>query len=99
MNVHSVFYGGQAKLVGRSVTHSAFHAAARHPSREAVVIVIAALLAFRCWSSTKLASPNHQCFIEEPALFQVLDQRRDPLIAGNRQFAMPINDIAMPVKS
>ena len=46
MDMHTVFHSRQTKLIRCSVTDPAFHAAASHPRGEAIVIMVAAHLAF-----------------------------------------------------
>ncbi len=66
-----------------------FDAAASQPHREAVVVMVATVAAFRDWRATELAAPHDQRFVEQAAAFQVAKQRRDRLLdltaeAGDR---------------
>jgi len=58
--------------VVRSAVHVAFfEPAAGHPQRKAMPVVIAAILALRNRQAAKYAGPEHDGFIEQPALLEV----------------------------
>ena len=62
----------QADLVGRAVGHAALDAAAGHPDREAVGVVVAAVAALAHRRAAELAAPDHQRRVEQAAPLQVL---------------------------
>ena len=76
MNVHLVANDAKAKLVRFAVAETALHAAAGHPHRETIGIVIAAEYlalggaAFTERRPSKLAAPNDQSFVEQTTLSQ-----------------------------
>src|SRR5262245_42185158 len=82
VNMHGFFHGLVTELVGGAVDVAAVDAAAREPHREAVRIVVASgRLAgvarfgqFDHRRSTEFAAPDHQRFVEKPALLKVLEK-------------------------
>jgi phytoene dehydrogenase-like protein len=87
--------GAVTELVGRAVGHAAAHAAACHPDGEALRIVVATIATLRERRAPKLAGPQQQRVIEEPARLEVADERGDLLVGSfpnhqvrhNRPFA------------
>src|SRR5205807_3944656 len=76
-----VFRDAVAEFVGLTVNDAGLNAAAGHPDRETVRMMVAAKehraaarLVHR--GATEFAAPNHQRFFEQAALLQVPDQRR-----------------------
>ena len=68
-----------AEVVGLAVADAALDAAARHPDREALdVVVTAVALGHR--RATELAAPDDERFVEHPALLEVRDQGSARLI-------------------
>ena len=94
--VHSILDCGEPELVGGSVAKSGLHTAACHPDRVAVVIVIAAFGTFGGRSSAKLSAPDDECVFQQTAALEVLQQRRDPLVAGFGEFGVPVDDVVVP---
>ena len=97
VNVDLVFDGLEAELVGRAVDVAALDAAAGQPHREAVVVMVAAvhLALIRARSrqldgrrAAELAAPDDQRVVEHPALFQILQEGADGLVALPAQLAM-----------
>ena len=82
VDVDAVFHGREAELVGGAVDRAPLHAAAGHPHREAVGIVVAARLPFSLAERhpAELPSPDDERRVEEAALFEVGEQRRDRLV-------------------
>ena len=65
-----------AEIVGRAVAHAALYPRAHHPAGEAVRVVIAArgaVLPRR--HAAELRRPQHERIFEQPALFEVGEQR------------------------
>ena len=60
VDVDAILDGVQADVVGRAVADAALDAAAGHPDREAVGIVIAAVAALAHRRAAELAAPDHQ---------------------------------------
>src|SRR5262245_46217517 len=88
--VHHVLYRLVAKLIGRAVYVAALDSAAGQPNRKTVRIVIAAdvLLVLYDRQPTHLPAPVYERRIEEPALLEVLHERRRrpvALLAAHRQ--------------
>ena len=73
---------GKSEFVGLAQGETRLHAAAGHPHRHRVDMVIAAdsLANFAHRSAPELAPPDHQRVLEQAARFQVLDQSRTGLI-------------------
>jgi len=84
MHMHRIGGDIEAKLIGAPVTRAAFHAAAREPHGERVLVMIASRLrllavaadALRERRAAKFPGPDHQRVVEHPALLQVGNQRR-----------------------
>ena len=74
MNRHTVFNRLEAELIRSAVNESTFDSAPSENHCETVRIVIPAGAAFRNWSATELATPQHQSFIEFAAALQIPNQ-------------------------
>ena len=74
MDVHSVFNGIVAILVGCPVRHPAFDAASSHPHGVAVRVVIAAVSSLGDRRPAKFASPEDQRVVEHTSGFQILQK-------------------------
>ena len=101
-----VLDGGETEFVGRAVDLASLHAAARQPAGEAVVIVIAAVdlagVGSRSGkldgrSPSKFAAPQDERFIEQPAFFQIAEQRADRFVALACQAAVIDLDVVVVV--
>src|SRR6185295_19379250 len=77
---HFVLFGLDAVLVGRSVTHPPFHAAASHPHGEAGGVVVAAVLVLGVRSPAEFAPPDEQRVLQHPPLLEVVDEGRNRLV-------------------
>ena len=106
MHMHGFLGGGESEFIRRAVNVAALHSAARHPHREAVVVMIAAidlaLVRSGCRQldrgrSAELSTPDDERIFEHPALLQVLQERADRLIALLREAAMIFLDVIMAV--
>ena len=82
LDVEPVVDGGAAQLVGLADADAPLDAAAGHPHREAVGVVVAAgplgVLGGRL--AAELAAPDDQRLVEQAALLQVLEQAGDRLV-------------------
>ena len=73
MHVHLVFGGVVTVVVGRSVGVTALHAAAGHPHRKAVRIVVASVVTLCRRRPPELAAPQHQRVVRaDPRAFKSL---------------------------
>jgi hypothetical protein len=63
-----------------SVGHAAFHAAAGHPHRETVGIVVAPVPVFGNGGAAEFSAPDHEGVLEEAALFEIFEQGVDGTI-------------------
>src|SRR3954452_16990024 len=103
VDVDGILHGTEAELVGGAVDLSALDAAAGHPDREAVRVVIASvdLPALRIQldrgRAPELATPENQRLVEEAALRQILEERADGPVALASEPAMLTLDIAVAV--
>jgi hypothetical protein len=70
--------GHQPDLVGRADPDARADAAAGHPDGEPGRVVLAAAIALHHRGPAELARPDDQRRVEQPALFQVGEQRGDP---------------------
>ena len=78
VNVDGVFDDVVAEFVGFAVDDAGLDAAASHPDREAARVVVAAVVfagqpALAVDRPAKFAAPDHERFIEQAALMQVVD--------------------------
>src|SRR5262245_48877529 len=82
MNVDGIFHNVIAKIIRPAVSDSCPGAAARHPHRESVLMVIAPRFGSGSFASldllhgcaSKFTTPNHKGFIKQATLFEVLNQ-------------------------
>ena len=86
VDVHRVLDGLESKIIGRAHNGTALDAAAGKPHRKSIRIVVAALRGRQLGGgrAAKLTAPQDQRFIEQATLLQVLEQRRDRLVALRR---------------
>ena len=84
VNVDSVLNDVVSVVVGLPMDDSRSHAAASHPHREAAAVVVATIVGLHRTLAVdrapEFAAPDHQCFIQQPTLFQVGNQRRLRLV-------------------
>ena len=82
-----VFDGSMTELVGRSVGHARFEAAAGHPDAESLAVVIATVL-FRAalvlgdGQSPDFSTPMDDRFVQHTSLFEVGNQCRGRLVCS-----------------
>ena len=96
VDVHRVFRGVVAVVVGAAVAEATADAAASHPHREAFGVVIAAVvgrLGHR--RAAKLAAPQQQRVVEQPATLEVREQPGDRLVDLRGFFSMALPQIRM----
>src|SRR5207344_2238736 len=80
-DVHRVFDDVVGELVRLTVHRPAFHTAARHPEAEAAWVMVAAVvgrreLPLRVDRPPELAAPDDEGVIEEPSVFEILDESK-----------------------
>ena len=85
VGVDGVFGGVVAEVVGRSIGRAAPDAAAGHPQREGLHVVVAAVVAVGTVAlvhggAAKLATPDHQRVVEQAPLTEVAHQGRRGLV-------------------
>src|SRR5436190_16927124 len=85
--MHPVLSGTISELVGRTVGHAPFHAAAGEPDAEAPMVVVAAG-SLRGGRAAELAAPQHQRVFEQAALLEVDEQGTDRLVDFAAQLFM-----------
>ena len=82
VDVDRVFDDVKPEVVGRAVDNARLDAAAGHPHREGLRMVVAAEaaledgMAFDHRRAAELAAPDHQRFVQQAALFEVLGPGR-----------------------
>ena len=79
MDAYPILRCLMADLIGITVNDPTFHATASHPKAETVGTMVASsgcasITDLRKRHSSKLASPDDQCVVEETALLKVLQQ-------------------------
>src|SRR5262249_26544030 len=87
----------QADLIGRPEGEGAPHAAARHPHRDPIVVVITPIATLAHRRASELPAPDDQGFFEEAALLQVLQQARDGTVALTAELGVILFKVAMGV--
>lgn len=112
MNVNPVLGNVKSEFISFANGLSRFDACAGQPDRVRVGMMVASLkIAGVVWvwrlahgSAAKLASPNHQCVLQHPALFEILDQRATGLVnikaglfeVGRDQSLIGIGPVVVP---
>ncbi len=103
VDVHRFLLGFETEFIGRAVNVSATYSTARHPHREPMVIVVAAVhLACVCSlfrqfdhrGPAELTAPQHQRFIQKTALFEISQQRTDRSALKWMQWGVEISPIS-----
>ena len=102
VDVHRVLLGVVAELVGGAVGDPALHAASGHPHGEGVGMVIspkglAGNLGDR--RATKLASPDDERVVEQPALLEVGQKRCGGSISSGALASMLPLDVRVRIPS
>ena len=100
-----VLRGIKAVVVGGAVMVSGLCAAAGHPHREAVRVVITSVVAsahltveeFATRSAAKLASAEDEGIVQETARFEITQQGRDRLVDGMGIATVPFFEIGVLV--
>ncbi|MFT5108198.1 MAG: hypothetical protein ACI9UA_003841 [Pseudoalteromonas tetraodonis] len=77
---NAILDGLISELVARAILHAAFDAAASHPHREDMRVVIPALAVLRIGGATELTAPHDEHLVEHPTSLQVGEQSADRLI-------------------
>ena len=78
----TVFDGTRTQFVGHADTDATFEATPGGPHRKAVRVVVAAcaLGVLSGWLSSEFAAPHDDRAVQQPALFQVLNQTGDRFV-------------------
>src|ERR1041384_1092215 len=99
VNVNGVLLRLETELVRRAVGGAAFRAAAREPDGEAPLIVVAAGRRgeLRRGRSSELARPEDERVFEHPALLEIGEERRDRLVAFQREPSVVLRDLVVVV--
>ena len=87
LDVERFFDRGGADFVGRADADAAFDAAAGHPHREAVGIVVAAGAGavFGGGLAAEFAAPDDERFLEQAALLEIVNQARRSACRSRRR--------------
>ena len=89
MHVHGLFHGMESEVISGSPRQSTANSATGHPDTEGSRMMISAITIFNCGRPPELGAPDDKCFIQQSALFQILQQ------GCNR----PIDSRTFPAKS
>ena len=98
VDMDGVFGDGESEFIGFAVVETAFDAAAGHPNRVAVRIMIAAQnfafcgAPFAKGSSAKFAAPNNESFLQKTALFEVFDKSGDGFVHSGAFFGQAFGE-------
>ena len=104
-HVHLVAHHAVTPLVGLAIDEPLLHAAAGHPDRERLVVMIAplalrlidVLIRVHGGRATEFTAPDDQRVFEHPALFQIREQRADGLVHFLRGTLHAALDLAVVV--
>src|SRR5437879_4489435 len=85
VHVHRIFADVVAQFVGCAVDSAAFYSSSSHPHWEAARMMVAPIigggeLALRVVGAPKLAAPDDERIVEQPALFEIGDEGEAGLI-------------------
>ncbi len=106
VDVDGIFLGFEPKLVRGTVDRARLDAAASHPHRKAVVVVVASIdLALvgagsrklDGWCTPKFSAPDDERVLEHAALFEVGKEGCRPLIAIQRELAVVLFEIIVGI--
>ena len=103
VEVDAIADGAQAELVGGADDLAALDAAAGHPDREAVGVVVAAFgaagAAVGDGTAAEFAAPDHQRGVEQAAGFEVGQQAGDAFVGlrGAGEVVLVAGDVAVPI--
>lgn len=89
--------GFVAKFVGGTVNGAAFDTPASHPHGKAKWVMIASVTSLSKRRASELAGPDHECLVEESALFEVCQECGDGLVDGASVFGVAIDKIGVLV--
>src|SRR5206468_2937663 len=96
-DVVAVVGGMEPDLVGGAVGDPALDAAAGHPDREAVRVMVAAVGALAAGGAAELRRPHHERVVEHAAALKVLEQAGDWLVNLAAEAGVAVLEIAMGV--
>src|SRR6478736_6489426 len=91
------FDGMHAEFICGPKNRSSFGAAAGEPDAKAFGMMVASIRAGRMRRAPKLASPDDERLVEQAALLQVLEERRNGLVGIESVFGMASAKVAMLV--
>jgi hypothetical protein len=97
INVHTIFDGLVAEVIGSTVMKSSFYPSACHPDGEGMGVVITTERALRVGGSSKLASPDHERVLQHAARFEVCEQCRGGLVGRGSAGSMIGFDVVVSV--
>src|SRR5437867_1795705 len=85
VDMNAILHGAKTELIRCANGLAAANSAARQPGGETIRIVVApsglvGITAISDWRAAKLASPNNERALEQPARFQIPQQRRSRLV-------------------
>ena len=72
-DVVPIFDGVEADLIGLAVDDAALQTAARHPHREPVDVVIAAVAPLRAGRAAELGAEDDEGVLQQPRALQILE--------------------------
>lgn len=89
VHVHLALDGVMSKLVGRSIAETRLDAPAGQEQSETIGVVVPTRAVGLCVGRpSEFSTPPNQCVLEQPALLQILQQRRDRLIGVQGVFGV-----------
>ena len=98
VNVNRIGNGIEAELIGLAVDVARLDASPCQPDAEAPVVVVATVISplhHRC--PAELPTPDDERLLEQPALFQIADERRARLVCVERILFDPGGQVSMLV--
>src|SRR5437879_2581192 len=80
VNRHAILHRLESELIGHTVSHPAFNAAARRPNSTSVRFMTAPVAALRHRRPPELAAPDYDGLVQQTAALQIANQCGGSLI-------------------
>src|SRR5438132_13107791 len=96
-HVVPVLDGMESDLISAAVNDAAFDSAASHPRRKTEGMMVAAVGVLGPGRSAEFGCPNHDGFVEQSALPQILQQTGDRFINLGSQLAVILLEVLVRI--
>ena len=97
-DVMPVLHRVETQFISRPVNDAALDSGSRHPCRESIwMMVTAPAEPFHARRTAELGSPHDDCFVQQAALLQILQQTRDRLVHLGAELAVVLLKLGMSI--